>query len=219
MSFLMTRTQSPDKDDWKKLAHLMRYVRGTRDLVLTLGMRGDNVLRWMIDGSHGVHPNLRGHTGGGMSMGRGYPISHSGKQKLNTRSSTESELVAVDDMMPELLWARQFLTEQGYNVAGNVLYQDNQAAILLEKNGKLSSGKRTKHINTRFFFVTDRIEKGDLTVEWCPTEDMTGDFWTKPVQGAQFRRLRDLAMGVVEQPNPRGAKAAKSGKLKETTKS
>jgi hypothetical protein len=84
-------------------------------------------------------------------MGLGYPISQSGKQKLNTRSSTESELVAVDDMMPTVLWARQFLVEQQFQVEDNLVYQDNQAAILLEKNGRASSGKRTKHINTRFF--------------------------------------------------------------------
>jgi hypothetical protein len=76
------------------------------------------------------------------------------------------------------------------------LYQDNQSAILLEKNGKASSGKRTKHINIRYFFVTDRIRAKELSVEWCPTGDMIGDFMTKPLQGALFRRFRDLLMGV-----------------------
>ena len=90
-------------------------------------------------------------------MGRGFPITASMKQKLNTRSSTESELVAVDQMMLAILWTRLFLEAQGYGVTENVIYQDNQAAILLEKNGKASSGKRTKHINMRFFFVTNRI--------------------------------------------------------------
>jgi hypothetical protein len=166
-------------------------------------------MRWWIDGSHAIHPNMRGHTGGGLSFGLGYPISQSSKQKLNTRSSTESELVAVDDMMPTVLWARQFLEEQGHDVLNNVIYQDNQAAILLEKNGKSSSGKRTKHIRTRFFFVTDRISVGDVSVEWCPTEDMTGDFWTKPLQGSQFRRMRDLIMGQTLQCKPRGKKPDK----------
>ena len=142
-------------------------------------------------------------------MGRGYPIAQSGKQKLNTRSSTESELVGVDNLMPEVLWSRLFLEGQGYGVKDNLVYQDNQAAILLEKNGKSSSGKRTKHINARYFFVTDRIAKGDIAVKWCPTEDMTGDFWTKPLQGSLFRRFRDLIMGVVPQREPRGSKEKK----------
>ena len=84
----------------------------------------------------------------------------------------------------------------------NIVYQDNQAAILLEKNGKASSGKRMKHINMRCFFVTDRIAKRDVSVEWCPTGEMTGDFLTKTLQGALFCQFRDLIMGVEVHPHP-----------------
>jgi len=149
-----------------------------------------------------VHPNLRGHTGGGLSLGRGFPIVNSTKQKLNTRSSTESEIVGVDDCMPAICWTRYFLQSQGYGVSENIVYQDNMSAILLEKNGKASSGKRTKHINIRYFFVTDRIQKKEMKVEWCPTEDMIGDFMTKPNQGALFSRFRDQIMGVISAQNP-----------------
>ena len=74
--------------------------------------------------------------------------------------------------------------------------------ILLEMNGKLSSGKRTKHINIRYVFVTDRMKKGKVTVNWCSTYDMTKYFFTKPHQGSLFRRFRDMVMGVVRQPDP-----------------
>jgi hypothetical protein len=216
ISFLMTRAQKPNKDDWAKLIHLIKYIRTTQDLPLMLGVKEGNALRWWIDGSHGVHPNLRGHTGGGLSLGLGFPISQCGKQKLNTRSSTESELVAVDDLMPTVLWTKQFMEEQAFPIKENIIYQDNQAAILLENNGKASSGKRTKHINARYFFVTDRISKGELAVKWCPTEDMTADFWTKPLQGASFRRMRDLIMGIVPQHLPR---KSNSKRKKEAEKS
>ncbi len=121
---------------------------------------------------------------------------------MNTRSSTESELVGVDDCMSSILWTRHFLEAQGYKVKENIVYQDNQSAILLEKNGKASSGKRTKHIHVRYFFVTDRINNGEISVEWCPTEDMTGDFMTKPNQGATFKKFRDQLMGVVKATGP-----------------
>ena len=164
------------------------------------------VLKWHVDGSFAVHPNMRGHTGGGLTMGRGFPLSTSKKQKLNTRSSTESEVVGVDDLMPAILWTRNFLKAQGYGVKECILLQDNKSAILLEKNGKASSSKRTKHISIRYFFVTDRIRKGELSVEWCPTEDMLGDFWTKPTQGKQFTRVRDQIMGVTPIQPPRAGK-------------
>jgi hypothetical protein len=144
---------------------------------------------------------MRSHSGGALTLGHGFPISSSGKQKLNTRSSTESELVGVDDMMSLIIWSRNFLIAQGYVVIDNILHQDNRSAILLQKNGKMSSGKRTKHIAIRYFFVTDRIKAGEISPKWCPTGEMIADFLTKPLQGAMFRKFRDLLMGVVPTMN------------------
>ena len=130
-------------------------------------------------------------------MGRGFPIVSSTKHKINTRSSRESKLVGVDDMMSSILWTRYFLNHQGYKVIDNIIFQDNKSSMLLERNGKASSGKRTKHINVRYFFITDQISKGEVRVEWCPTKDMVADFLTKPLQGASFKRFKDLIMGVL----------------------
>ena len=104
-----------------------------------------------------MHPNMRGHTGGGLSMGIGFPIVSSTKQNLNTLSSTETEIVAADDCMPAILWTRYWLEAQGYDFFDNIVYQDNESTIILENNGKASSSKRTKHINIRYYFVTDNI--------------------------------------------------------------
>jgi hypothetical protein len=202
ISFLTTRVREPDKDDWKKLTHLMRYIRGTRKMPLILSADGTHILKWWVDASFAVHPNMRGHSGGGLSMGRGFPDMGSSKHKMNTRSSTESEIVAADHFMPAICWTRYFMEAQGYKVQDNILYQDNKSSILLERNGKASSSKRTKHINIRYFFITDRVMKGELSVVWCPTGDMIGDYATKPLQGAVFKRFRDLIMGAepVEEP-------------------
>jgi hypothetical protein len=197
----------------------MQYIRGTKEMPLILSANSSGVLKWWVDGSFAVHPNMRGHTGGGLSMGRGFPIVSSTKQKLNTQSSTESELVGIDDCMPAILWTRYFLEAQGYGICENIVYQDNMSAILLEKNGRASSSKRTKHINARFYFVTDRISKGDMSVIWCPTGDMTGDFMTKPTQGALFKKQRDQLMGVVpaEDPGPGKPKVEKKVDLPSKT--
>ncbi len=102
---------------------------------------------WYIDALFAVHPNMCRHTGGGLTMGRGFPISVSTKQKLNARSSTESELVGVDDMMPIICWTHYFLLSQGYGIIENLLLQDNKSLILLEQNERALSGKHTRHIN------------------------------------------------------------------------
>ena len=95
------------------------------------------------------------------------------------------------------------MIEQGYDVKDNVVYQDNQSAILMERNGRASSGRRTRHVNIRYFFVTDRVKNGELRIEYCPTGDMWGDFFTKPLQGSAFKRQRAQIMNLpAELPLP-----------------
>jgi hypothetical protein len=147
ITFLTTRVRAPDKDDWKKLVHLMRYIRGTRTMPLILSANGSGILKWWVDTTFTVHPNMRGHSGGGLSVGRGFPIVSSTKQKVNIRNSTETEILGADDFMPEICWTRYFMKAQGYEVKDNVLFQDNKSSILLEKNGKASSRNCKKHIN------------------------------------------------------------------------
>jgi KUP system potassium uptake protein len=169
---------------------------------LTLEANGEGRLEWWIDTSFAVHPDMWSHTGVAMSMGKGCPISSSTRQKINTKSSTEAELVGVDDGMPFITWARNFLKHQGVAVNDNVVYQDNQSAILLEKNGRASSGRQTRHINIRYFFVTDRVKNGELRIEYCPTDEMLADFFTKPLQGSLFHRLRAQIMNLGENTQP-----------------
>ena len=112
---------------WEKLSHLIKYLHGTRDLPLTLGADNTSIVKWYIDASFAVHPNMRGHTGRAATLGRGFTIVSSTKQKLNTRSSTEAELVGIDDLMLAILWTWYFLKAQGYQVEDNILYRDNRS--------------------------------------------------------------------------------------------
>jgi hypothetical protein len=114
-------------------------------------------------------------------LGGGFPIVSSTKQKLNTRSSTETEIVGAGDFMPAICWTSYFMKAQGYAAKYNVLFQDNKSSILLEKNRKASSSKRTKHINIRYFFIIDRVIKEEVFVVWYPTGNIIGDYATKPL--------------------------------------
>jgi hypothetical protein len=99
------------------------------------------------------------------------------------------------------------------------LFQDNKSSILLEKNGKASSSKRTKHINIRYFFITDRVKNEEVSVVWCPTGDMIGEFTTKPLQGVLFRKFRDQIMGVTPARDPVPGKTDSNvGKIKDKPK-
>eukprot|EP00957_Ditylum_brightwellii_P082308 6258873-Ditylum_brightwellii.AAC.1 len=142
---------------------------------------------------------MESHTGGILMIGRGAIHIGSTKQKLNMQSSTKAEIVGVDDLMPQVLWTRYFMEAQGCKVSDNIVYQDNESKIRLKKNGKGLSSKRTWHIDIQYFFVTDHIEAGDLTMEYCPTGMMIGDFYTKVLQGKTFRTFRDLIMNMENQ--------------------
>jgi hypothetical protein len=196
VSFLTMRVTQPDEDDWKELARCIRYLRNSKDLFLTLETGDSITVKWWIDASFAVHPDMKSHTGGTVSLGKGSLYSLSRKQCINTKSSTEAELVGVDDSMPLVIWTQNFLESQGFKVQDNVIFQDNQSAILLEKNGKTSSGRRTRHLDIRYFFVTDRVKMGDLCIEYCPTGEMVADFFTKPLQGSIFRKLRKVIMNL-----------------------
>jgi hypothetical protein len=180
---------------------MLKYLNGTRDDVLTLSIDDMRMIKWFVDASFAVHPDFQSHTGGCMMMGRGSIISTSRKQKINTKSSTTAELVGVDDMSTMMLWTKLFLEEQGYTIEQNILYQDNKSAMLLEKNGKRSSSQRTRAMNIRYFFITDQIEKGNMQVKYCPTDEMVADFFTKPVCGPKYYRFKALIMGQEDLPN------------------
>ena len=130
-----------------------------------------------------------------MSLGLGGIVCKSTKQKLNTKSSTEAELVGVSDYLPNTMWVKMFLEAQGYAVEQSFLEQDNESAIKLERNGRTSAGPRSRHIDIRFFWVKDRTSAGGITIRHCPTLQMLGDFFTKPLQGSLFTKFRDVILG------------------------
>jgi hypothetical protein len=98
--------------------------------------------------------------------------------------------VTANMFMPEMLWSLHFIQAQGYNAECVGLYQDNISTQLLIKNGKMSSGKKTKHIKAKFFFIKDRVDDGEVKVLDCPSEEMWVDIMTKPLQGTAFRVMR-----------------------------
>jgi hypothetical protein len=98
-------------------------------------------------------------------------------------------------VMRQVLWTLYFLEAQGYKIYDNVLYQDNKSSILLENNGRGSSGKRTRHIAVRYFFISDRVKSKEIHIEYCPTGIIIADYFTKPLQRLIFRQLWDMIMG------------------------
>ena len=196
ISFMATRVKAPNEGDWTKLKRLMQFLKTTQDDVLTLKGNGTNVIKWYLNAAFAVHPNYKSHTGATMTHGRGAIQSISTKQKSNTRSSTEAELISADDIMSKVIWTNLFLETQGYGVKENINYRDNQSSMKLETNGKASSGKRTRHFNIRYFFITDLIQRKEVSIIYCPTDEMVADYVTKPLTGKKFLTFRQAIMNL-----------------------
>lgn len=119
ISFLTSRVQKPDEDNWKKLIRIIKYIKCTIDLSLILSADNTGVIKWWIDASFATKSDMHSQTGSTMSMGKGIIHSFSKKQKMNTKSSTEAELVEVNDLTSQILWTKNFLESQGYTVNEN----------------------------------------------------------------------------------------------------
>ena len=196
VTFLLSRVREPNQGDWKKLVRILGFLKKTREDVLTLEADDKQSLYWMIDASFGVHPDMKSHTGGIFTLGKGAVISDSTKQKANSRSSTVAELKAIDDEIGKVELVRRFIEAQGFNIERNIIFQDNTSAMKLEMNGKASSTKRTRHFNIRLFYVKGLVDRGEVSIEYCPTDEMIADYMTKPTVDSKFKMLRELIMNI-----------------------
>ena len=196
ISYLSTKVKDPSDKDLKKLSKILSYLKNTVNLCLTLEADDNQELNWYIDSSFAVHKDMKSHTGSVFTLGKGCIMSDSTKQKVNARSSTEAELIAVDDKISKVMWIRRFIENQGFKIYTNVVHQDNKSTIRLENNGKYSSGKRTRHFDIKYFYVTDLIERKEVEIKFCPSDLMLADFMTKPLVGEQFLKMREVIMNT-----------------------
>ena len=99
-----------------------------------------------------------------MTMATGGAYVQSRYQNMNTKSSTDADIVGVDYVLNQVIWTQYFLKEQGYTIHDNVIYQDNHRGIIPEKNSRRSSSNRTRHKNIRYYFITDRIVNQEASI-------------------------------------------------------
>ncbi len=194
VAYLASRVSRPTAQDKNSLERVLSYLNCTKDLVMIL--KPDMKLEAYVDASYAIHADGVSHSGVVVTMGGGPLYAESTRQSLVVKSSTEAELVGISDGLNMAIWTREFLLHQGYSQIGAVrVHQDNTSSIVLAEKG-YSTSKKTRHIAARFFFVHDRIRKGEVSLVHTRTENMIADILTKPVGGAQYERLRDALLGL-----------------------
>ena len=90
------------------------------------------------------------------------------------------------------------MKHQGYELEVNILFQDNQSAMKMERKGRNSCTGNSRHVNIRYFWIKDRIVKGEVDLKYCPTEKMLADYYTKALQGSAFMRFIDTLFNDID---------------------
>lgn len=204
ISFLATRVKCTTEQDLEKLNRLLRYIRATREFGLSISASNDHLVAY-VDASHAVHTaSGKSQTGLYVTVGSGPVFVRSSKQKLVAKSSTEAELIAISDSLPQLLWIREFMLEQKLISEGVpvMIMEDNQSTIALIKKGR-ATGESSRHINVRNFFVSDRQNMKEVKVVFVRTEDQVADFFTKALQGGLFKKFRGVVVVALQEKGKR----------------
>jgi hypothetical protein len=191
------KMQQANLVDLKLLNRILRYLKHTKDLVITFGGSDDYKLRSFADASYGSHKDRKSHYGISLHLGSGGSIQTISKRtKLVALSSTEAEYIGLCEAAKVVAWARQFLEELGFKQdKPTIIYEDNQSAIAMVNNG--NDHGRTKHIDIRYHYIRDLVKDGQVIVKYLRTEDMVADTLTKALEKKQFKKFRTNLLGVV----------------------
>jgi hypothetical protein len=195
VSVLAGHVKEPTLQDWDRLDRVYRYLNGSKDRVLQFWRGGKVEVSLFVDAAFACHADMKSRTGAVLLCCGCFVAAWTSKQTQNTKSSTESELVGLTDECGWLIWARNWMLEQGYPPMVPVIYQDNTSVVDILKRGP-SAQLRTRHLGIRHHFVGDLIKRDEVKIEYCRTEDMVADMLTKPLIGQQFRKLRDVLVRV-----------------------
>jgi hypothetical protein len=194
---LSTRVEKYNMDDEHKLMKILQYIKMTKELKLKLYDESeDNIikLKCYCDASHGIHEDGKGHSAYAFTIGTGFFLVKSNKQKMIAKSSTEAEIIAMNEASSESLYIMQVIRDSGFKVDRCIIKEDNLSAIAIV-NGGIEVMKKTKHMRIRTLYVKERIDNGEIDIEHCSTKDMIVDILTKPVVGKNFGILRDKLLG------------------------
>lgn len=191
LSVLAQFSDNPAEAHWRALQRVIVYLKTTRDLWLTLGGNPDG-FHGYTDSDWATQPGRHSHSGFSFLVGSGAISWSSKKQTLIALSSTEAEYIGETHAAREAIWLRQYWSE----VTGTplsiptIIHSDNQGAIALAMNEQYHA--RTKHIDIRYHFIRETIERSEVRLIYCPTDDMTADIFTKALPRQKFDKFRKL---------------------------
>ena len=196
VTVLATRSSNPQASDMSHAMRVVRYLAGTDDVGPTFNGNTPLVATIFADASHCLHFTGHGHGGIIITLGSAPVHCMSYKLKLVTRSSSESELVVLEEASTYAVWYKLLLKELGVMIKDEpiTVYQDNMSTMFIASEGQ-GNFKRTKHLLVRESYVKERIDCGDIALMYKQTRSMSADFLTKATSRPKLRaHLNNLHM-------------------------
>jgi hypothetical protein len=181
VTYLATRCSDPTEADKLKAIRILKYLSGTANVGMTFTKQDTLEPHFYVDASHSIYESGTGHAGIIITLGSAPVLCRSYKIKTVTRSSSESELYALDEASTYVVWYKCLLSELGVLTKRDPIkvYQDNKSTIIMAIQG--GTFKRTKHLMCKQSYVKERIKNGDMVLKYLTTTCMPADILTKPM--------------------------------------
>jgi hypothetical protein len=175
----------PTQTHCELVSHIYMYVRGTLDFKIRYEAKSNLELTGYVDAAYGNNKRGTSTTGYCFLVGDGLISWYSKGQKVVALSIAEAKYIAATEAAKEAIWLRTFLEELGFPQKSTVLFEDNQACILLSRNPQLHS--RTKHIQIRYHFIREKVSSKEITLQYISTKDQLADMFKKSLPGYLLR--------------------------------
>ncbi|KAK8936156.1 hypothetical protein KSP39_PZI014125 [Platanthera zijinensis] len=188
----------PKESHYTAVKRILRYLKGTPNLGLWYPRNRDFQLTGYSDADFaGCREDRKSTTGTCQFLG-GRLISWSSKKQTSVAISTaESEYVAAGSCCAQLLWMQHQLKDYGIQVSRTPLLCDSKSAISIANNPV--SHSRTKHIEIKYHFLREHVEKGDISLEFVKTDYQIADVFTKPLDETKFNKFKiELGMLTID---------------------
>jgi hypothetical protein len=196
ISVCCAHVTAPREQDWLRLDRVMRYLFAHPGLGLKFSKHELMCMKCYCDAAFACHGEYRSRTGIIILMNGGVIVTKSSKQTLTTRSTPESELVALSDGAAMAMGCKNFYASIGVAIPVITMMEDNKTALdYIAAGGPIHA--RTRYIGVKYYYAKQYIDAGDLVMMYCRTEEMLADVMTKPVMGALFLSLRNGFMHEV----------------------
>jgi hypothetical protein len=179
--------------------HVLRYLRGTMEYGLLYECSGGVRLVGFTDVDWEACAKDRKSTSGCcFSIGLDIISWFSEKQRSMVLSSAEAKYMVASLAACEALRSRKLLLGLfGQELEATVIHCDNQSCIKLFEI--LVFHDRRKHIDTRYHFIRDCVQRGAVRLDYIQNDDQMADIFTKALSREKFEKFRDK-MGLVKNP-------------------